>query len=744
MTAASRKHRTTTRLAARGCLLALCLLTVPAAAQASSIGFSPQSSSPLSVPASSLGSGAGGTESIAVGNLTDNTGASGVQSLVVAEPNANKVQIFPGTGTGTYGAAITLTITDPVAVAIGDVNGDGLNDIVVVSNSNSTVSVLLNGGGTSTFTTSAGNSFGSWVLPSTPGPDAVALGDVNGDGRLDIFTADSGVAGLSVLQNVGTATSTPASSTFSTSSYTFLASPGGSDVPTSVAVGNLGGHAKDLDAVTADSSGDNITEYLNNGSGTLANGTDTGVAGDPVSVAIGNLHGGSTNDVVSADNGTSALSVLKNNGTGTLTLQGTTYGTGAFPSSIALGDFNGDGKLDAVTANSESGSASVLLGNGDDTFQTAQTIYNGIGAQPAGIAVGNLVSGNTAPDIVVTNSHPAFFGAGDFVSVILNTSLPTLAPAATSLTYPSTLNGAASAGQTLTITNNGPAVLKISKIAASSNFSVTPSSATVSSGASTNVTVTFTPKGSSGYGALSGTLTFTSNASSNPSVALSGFGNTLPAVISTQPASGVNGFYAELNGNALSQGPATFYFQYGPTSAYDNQTQPVTLSSATAQQTPAATIPVEPGQLYHYQLVVSNVAGTVYGGDTTFATPPDAPAFNEPAGGTVRLKSVLAHGLRYRVRDSSSATVAVRVLVSVALARADHIPVSPAKGATHVSIARTTVQLNGTAPKTFTVKFAGAIARALAKVGSLPVALQGFATANGVTGSPGSKNVVLG
>jgi len=290
-------------------------------------------------------------------------------------------------GTGGFGTASTFSVgAFPVSVTTGDFNGDGILDLVTADQGANTISVLL-GDGTGGFGTASTFSVGA-------GPLSVTTGDFNGDGILDLVTADF-FGGNSVLLGDGTG----GFGTASTFSVGFS--------PFSVTTGDFNGDGI-LDLVTADNGPDIISVLLGDGTGGFGTASTFTVGASPVSVTTGDFNGDGILDLVTADSG-GTTSVLLGDGTGGFGTA-STFSVGASPFSVTTGDFNGDGILDLVTADSGGGTTSVLLGNGTGGFGTASTFS--VGGTPTSVTTGDF-NGDGILDLVTAD-----YGSGT-TSVLL-------------------------------------------------------------------------------------------------------------------------------------------------------------------------------------------------------------------------------------------------------------------------------------------------------------------------------------
>src|SRR5579872_682079 len=129
---------------------------------------------------------------------TFDVNGDGILDLVVADGSSfpNSVYVLTGKGDGTFNAAVGYATSSNSlsSVTIGDFDGDGHPDLATTAY-DSTVSILLNNGSGAFH---LGSSFMAGNLPIY-----IAAGDVNGDGKLDLVTADTGDSAVSVFLGDG-------------------------------------------------------------------------------------------------------------------------------------------------------------------------------------------------------------------------------------------------------------------------------------------------------------------------------------------------------------------------------------------------------------------------------------------------------------------------------------------------------------------------------------------------------------
>jgi autotransporter-associated beta strand protein len=332
--------------------------------------------------------GGEGPSFVAVGDFRGN----GFNDLVVA--NRSYVTVLLNDGHGAFGEPVPYAVhSEYVVVGKFNSNNDGNLDIVTVSSFAGafTLSVLL------------GNGDGTFGHHSTVTLDrrayGIAVGDFNGDGKLDLVTANSDDSSVSVLLGNGDGTFIQSSIDVSPSR------------PQSVAVADFNGDGK-LDIVTANYSSSTVSVLLGNGDGTFQREPDFTV-NRPYYLAVGDFNGDGKLDLVSTTFDDPTVSVLLGNGDGTFVAAPSVY-VGDQLGAIAVGDFNGDGKLDFVVKTGFVGNYSrlaLLYGQGDGSFQ-APTYYLLPGTSKH-LAVGSFQGrGDRFPDVAVINE--------DVVSVLLN------------------------------------------------------------------------------------------------------------------------------------------------------------------------------------------------------------------------------------------------------------------------------------------------------------------------------------
>jgi hypothetical protein len=380
--------------------LALLLATlVPAVfAQTRQVSFKAAPGSPIRV-------GSGPT-SVAVADFNKD----GNLDVAIANANDNTVSILLGIGNGSFQAPVTYTVNRnvntvcvptcssvPIAIAVGDFNGDGFPDLAITNipintgcdinglfgNVCSSVAILL-GNGDGTFQGANQSGLGGHL------PVSVAVGDFNGDGIQDLAVANLNSANVDILLGDGKGGFSEAKN----------APVGVGTQPSCVAVGDFNGDNKADLAVTNGNDG-TVSILLGNGDGTFASasGSPFSVGNRPASVGVADLNGDGKPDLAIVNQTDSTVAIFLGNGDGTFQAP-KTFGVGGLPISVAIRDFNLDGKLDLAIVNRLSDSVSVLLGDGTGSFTIGA--HAAVGQNPLAGAFGDF-NGDGQLDMAVTN-----------------------------------------------------------------------------------------------------------------------------------------------------------------------------------------------------------------------------------------------------------------------------------------------------------------------------------------------------
>ena len=314
---------------------------------------------------------------------------------------AVKASITAATSTALAVTVPTGTTYEPISVTTNDVTAYSSKPFIVTFPS------------CGAFT--AGSFASKLDFPAGSNPTSSAIGDFDGDGRLDVVVTNTNSNTISIFQNIGSSGNIDFASKFD---Y------GTGSSPVSVAVGDVNGDGK-LDLAVANRVSNTVSVFRN----ISANGTiifdikiDYPTGGDaPFDIAMSDLDGDGKTDIAAINNLSNTVSIFHNSGSGGIIAFGQKidFTTGFRPRSLAIGDLNGDGRPDLVVTHEDRMDASIFRNTGTSgliSFNAKIDVgdpFGRVGPNPSiplgNVAIGDL-DGDGRPDLAflhVYSSPPA-------------------------------------------------------------------------------------------------------------------------------------------------------------------------------------------------------------------------------------------------------------------------------------------------------------------------------------------------
>src|SRR5271165_3355206 len=511
------------------------------------------------------------------------------------------VSLFIGNGDGTFQNVRTISLAGgllPLSTVTGDFNGDGKPDLIVAFsptdfNQPGGLAVLL-GKGDGTFQSPTNITLPGPIILQGVGSAAsaaLAVGDFNGDGKLDIVTAIHGAGSNQVAVLLGNG-----DGSFQTPILTST-----STGPPMIAVTDLNGDGK-LDLLLADCCGlSEASNLLGNGDGTFQPEQQFPSGPNPRGIAVADFNGDGLPDaavigqVQQPDRGT--LSIMFNMASSATTTAATT--TTASPVSATFSP-----NAQSVTLNATVTSNSTPVSGGTVTFTV-------LGATDlANVTNGSASVSFSIPGGTAAGNYPiqAVYNPASGFATSTNTQQLSIAKATPVITWPtpgSIVSGTPLSATQLNATANVPG-----------NFTYTPPSTTILPvGNNQTLSVLFTPTDTTDYNPQTATVSINVTAPSAPAL-------TIAKSHSASFTAGSTGTYMITVGNATGAGPTS-----GTVTVTDNAPTGLTVTamSGTGWSCPALPTcmrsdPLQPGQSYLPVIVTVSVAANAPASLTNMAT----------------------------------------------------------------------------------------------------------------------------
>ena len=318
---------------------------------------------------------ADGPQNLAAGDLN----GDGIADLVVPNGNTSNVSVLLGNRDGSFQPFALFTAGAlPFHAAIADFNGDGKNDVAITIISG--VSILLGDG--------RGNLGAPTVVATGTSPSRVVVADFNGDRKLDLAVTNLGSNDVSILLGRGDGTFAPAVNVSVGMGPDGIATGDfNHDGKVDLAIANSGvalGHNQGPNPNT-------VQILLGNGRGGLTPASVIPVQKEPLVVLVADINKDNKQDIA-VSSGSGFVSELLGNGNGSFQ-QPRTFKIAPTANNMALADFNGDGNVDIsvtvsnVTIPQNLTNIITLFGDGTGNFRPVNTPS---GRDPSAVIAGDF------------------------------------------------------------------------------------------------------------------------------------------------------------------------------------------------------------------------------------------------------------------------------------------------------------------------------------------------------------------
>lgn len=270
----------------------------------------------------------------------------------------------------------------PTSIAIGEIdNRQGLDLVVGCNNTEGKDMVVLT------------NSGGNFSAPTPFGvartPTGVVTRDLNGDNKAEVILGIRTTGQAHVLTNgtLGTGIAFGTGPTYALGT-----------MPAAIALADLTGDVYP-ELLAVNESANTLSVYVGGANGMFQMRPVTTISGRPLALAVGDLTGDGKADVLVPGFDSQQLTVLRGKGDGSFDAL-TPVSVGRGPRAAAVADIDGDGKTDALVLNSTGGTLDVLLGAGDGTFEPTQRVV--VAGTPYAMVVGDL-NADGKPDVAAVS-----------------------------------------------------------------------------------------------------------------------------------------------------------------------------------------------------------------------------------------------------------------------------------------------------------------------------------------------------